>query len=118
LDLLEKRKATYRTNGIQYYRPWIFLITDGAPTDSWQNAASLVRDAEAQKRVVFFAVAVEGADTHILKQIAPLHRPPMKLNGLDFRELFLWLSQSLCSASSGNINDPITLPPVGWGTIT
>jgi uncharacterized protein YegL len=63
LDLLEKRKATYKTNGIQYYRPWIFLITDGAPTDEWQNAARLVRNAEAQKRVVFFAVAVEGADT-------------------------------------------------------
>jgi uncharacterized protein YegL len=41
----------------------------------------------------------------------------MKLNGLDFRELFLWLSHSLCSVSSGNINDPIALPPVGWGMI-
>ena len=117
LDLLEKRKATYKTNGIQYYRPWIFLITDGAPTDSWHNAARLVRDAEAKKRVSFFAVAVEGADINILRQISPLNRPPMQLNGLDFRELFLWLSHSLCSASSGNINDPITLPPVGWGTI-
>jgi uncharacterized protein YegL len=118
LNLLENRKETYRKNGVQYYRPWVFLITDGAPTDDWQNAARLVRNAEAGKRLCFFAVAVEGADTHTLKQIAPPERPPALLHGLDFRGLFLWLSSSLSRASSGNINDPITLPPVGWGTIT
>lgn len=79
LDLLERRKETYKSNGIQYYRPWVLLITDGAPTDRWEFAATRVREAEAQRRLLFFAVGVEGADMNKLRQIAPLERPPLLL---------------------------------------
>jgi len=53
LDLLEKRKATYRVNGVQYYRPWIFMITDGAPTDPWVNAARRLQEAESENKLLF-----------------------------------------------------------------
>ena len=84
LDLMEQRKETYKNNGVQYYRPWVFLITDGAPTDSWQNAARRIREMEAQRRMLFFAVGVAGADMNKLRQIALPERPPVMLNGLDF----------------------------------
>jgi uncharacterized protein YegL len=118
LILLESRKRTYKENGIGYYRPWIFLITDGAPTDNWQIPAEMVREAEAQKRCLFFTVAVEGADMDKLKQIAPIDRPPVILNGLDFRGLFQWLSTSMKRVSGGKIGEAVALPPVGWGQIS
>lgn len=49
LDFLESRKQTYKNNGIVYYRPWVFLITDEAPSDSWQSATQRLRQAEAQR---------------------------------------------------------------------
>ncbi|MEH2303971.1 vWA domain-containing protein [Nostoc sp.] len=118
LDFLENRKQTYKDNGILYYRPWVFLITDGAPTDSWDSAAQRLRQAEAQSRLSFFAVGVQGADMNILKQISPPERPPVTLNGLNFRDLFVWLSASMKRVSSGKVGQAVALPAMGWGQIT
>jgi uncharacterized protein YegL len=118
LDLLDQRKATYRENGVQYYRPWIFLITDGAPTDQWQQAAERLHQAEHENKLLFFAVGVEGADFDTLKQIALPQRPPVLLNGLDFSSLFVWLSSSMRRVSQNKVGEVIALPPVGWGQIS
>lgn len=114
---LEDRKATYKANGIGYYRPWVFLITDGAPTDNWGNAASLVHTGEQQGKFTFYAVGVKGADMHTLGQIAPPNRAPVMLDGLRFRELFQWLSKSMRSVSTSTPGSQIALPPAGWITV-
>src|SRR5690606_39048995 len=62
---LEDRKSIYKKNGIPYYRPWIFLITDGEPTDgteAWQMACDAVRLGEQQNRFLLFAVGTGSAN--------------------------------------------------------
>ena len=116
IELIKSRKEQYRANGISFYRPWIFLITDGAPTDAWQAAAAMVREGEASKSFAFFAIGVHKADMKILQQISV--RDPVKLQGLKFREFFQWLSNSMKSASRSNPGDRIMLsPPLGWSEI-
>ena len=120
LDMLRSRKEVYRRNGISYYRPWIFLITDGAPTEPievMQRAAQAIQQEEAKKGVAFFAVGVEGADMAMLATLSK-ERQPLKLKGLAFRELFLWLSASMQRVSSSKVGDKVDLPsPQGWGQV-
>ena len=118
LDLLDRRKQLYRTNGISYYRPWVFMLTDGGPTDSVSRAATRIRDGEERKSFIFYTVGVEGANIEALKQLSV--REPVKLQGLRFRDLFQWLSASLSSVSRSQPGQAVELSnptgPKGWAS--
>jgi uncharacterized protein YegL len=118
LELVHNRKAQYRSNGVTYYQPWIFMITDGAPTESDEevrHAGERVKEAETNKRLSFFAVGVEGADMEKLRSISV--RDPVKLKGLDFKAMFVWLSASMQKVSASKIGQQVPLQPVGWTAV-
>ena len=116
IQLLDSRKGEYKANGISYYRPWIFLITDGGPTDEWKSAAAAVKEGENSKKFAFFAVGVKGANMEVLSQISD--RQPLSLDGLRFRDMFKWLSSSLKSVSQSTPGTEVPLaPPTGWASV-
>ncbi len=116
MALLKDRKEIYKQNGLDYFRPWIFVITDGKPTDKWEAAAEQVRQEEQRKGVQFYAVGVEGADFKVLQKFTET-RPPLKLKGLAFGDLFTWLSKSLSAIAHSRPGEQAPLPPVGWGEV-
>jgi uncharacterized protein YegL len=117
IDAIEERKQLYKRSGLHYFRPWIFMMTDGEPTDAWQSAAKRVLAAERSRAIAFFAIGVPPADFGILKQISTT-REPLQLQGYNFREMFIWLSSSLRRVSQSQPGQEVPLlPPTGWGSV-
>lgn len=116
LNLIKFRKDTYQRAGIPFFRPWMFLITDGAPTDKWEDAAQRIREDEAKKKVMFFSVGVQGADMNVLSQMGD--RTPLMLRGLKFSQMFQWLSRSVTGVANSSPGDRVLLQsPIDWAVL-
>jgi len=121
LEKLEVKKDEIKNNGFPLFRPWVFLITDGAPTDGndlWNRAKNTIKVGEKNKKFLFYSIGVQNADMNKLSELSD-ERPPLKLNGLKFSEFFRWLSSSLSSLAKSQPGDKISLPPVSsWTKLT
>ena len=120
LDLLDARKQSYRKAGVPYYRPWLFLVTDGEPQGEepavLEGAVKRLHADAGAKRVAVFAVAVgDEANVPELQRIAG--KTPLRLKGLAFKELFQWLSASMQRVSQSKVGEQVALPPPDWGAV-
>ena len=98
LKKIEEQKCLYDSCGITSKRPWIFLISDGEPTDyDWEIVAKKCREAQKNKKVVIHAVGTQDANLEKLAKFST--NSPKRLSGLRFTEFFLWLSRSVSCVS-------------------
>ena len=98
LRRIEEEKAELKRHGVGYTRPWLFMISDGLPTDTgWESAAGECVRACEDARVVIFPIGVRDADLWVLGRFSTTS--PKRLDGLQFQKLFRWLSRSASAAS-------------------
>jgi len=116
LDILEQRKKEYSSKGVDYYQPWLVLMSDGAPTDGGDipSAVNRVQNLKNNKKLTLFPVGVgNGADINTLKKFSTMkNNMVLKVTSAEyFKEFFEWLSQSVAVASQSVPGDKPTLPP-------
>ena len=114
LELLDKRKNEYKEAGVDYYQPWLVLMTDGQPTDNTHEAISkTIQELINTKKLTVFPIAIgDDADMDVLSIFSP-KRTPLKLKGLKFNEFFEWLSQSVSTTSQSMPGEDIPLDKEG-----
>ncbi|MBC7409126.1 MAG: VWA domain-containing protein [Arcicella sp.] len=96
----EVAKTTMEQKGD--WKPLVFIMTDGIPTDNWQNGLT-----EFKKHKTAFTIACaagNGADTNVLKQIT---NDVVSLDTADsgsIAKFFLWVTASI-GVSSTKVED-------------
>ncbi len=117
VSALNARKAEYRNAGVPYYQPWLVIISDGVPTDNWQDIAQYTCQLAKENKLVSLPVGVSGANLMVLGQFS--NKPAIPLKGIAFREFFSWLSASMARVSASTSSDAqVSLPNLGtWADI-
>lgn len=116
LQLLQSYKKALRELEIDYFRPHVFMITDGEPKDEPEHvlewARTQLESEEKSKGVLFFAIAVQGADIPRLRKLVV--REPIDLKGHSFQEMIDYLSKSVSALSQSRFAEdaqrPMPLP--------
>lgn len=116
LDLLERRKQEYKDKGVDYYQPWLVIMTDGAPNgneNEYNRAVQRTVDMINLKKLTVFPIAIgDETDLVALNNFSP-NRAALKLQGLKFAEFFSWLSKSVSKTSQSIPGDTIKLDVEG-----
>jgi uncharacterized protein YegL len=91
----EVTKTTAEVKGD--WKPLVFIMTDGGPTDNWQKGLS---DFKQQKfGLVVACAAGQGADTNVLKQITDVVVQLDTADSATIKAFFKWVSASVSTGS-------------------
>lgn len=100
------------------WKPLIFIMTDGVPTDDWQRGLNNLK--KIKTGLIIACAAGHGADTSVLKQITEV---VVQLDNADqntIKAFFKWVSASVSTGSQkidqgqkevSGLNDLPPLPP-------
>jgi len=109
LDMVNERSRFYSSTGTPAYGAWIFMITDSAPDDNIDEVADRIREYESGNtpgNLKYFALGVGNYDKTILLKLT---NRVMELTDDDFEGIFNWISESILTVTSGQINETVKL---------
>ena len=109
IDIIKERNRFYNSLGTPVFKPWIFMITDGLPTDDISEAARRIAEEESKGsggKLKFFALGVSDYDKDTLFKLT---KRVMELSDTDFAGIFDWMSESMVAISVSRVGEEVRL---------
>ena len=113
IDCLAKEVRQNTANQKGDWKPLVFLMTDGMPTDAWETAADALKQQKIANLIAF--AAGPGADVNNLKKITDIVLKSDELSPGALKAFFQWMSQSILRTGKSvqimATESPVNLPP-------
>lgn len=113
LNILEDRKDDYKMNGIDYYQPWLIIMSDGYPNnpESLIPLQEEIKTLESSRKLMVLPVGIgDEADLDILSKFSNKQPGAFSLKGLKFREFFNFISKSMETISRSKPGEKAKIP--------
>lgn len=111
LEEVRQRCHLYHQMGIECFKPFVMMITDGLPTDDVSGIRDLIDTRENQGsygHLRFHAFGVEGANTDMLYSLT---ERVMAVKNNNFASAFNWASKTMQTISHSHVDDKTAYPP-------
>lgn len=110
LEAVHEQVHKYHSMGIDCFKPFVLMITDGCPTDDVDDIPALIQDREERGRfgkLRFHAFGVKGADMDLLSTLCKRY---LAIDNNAFDQIFNWASESMQIISNSQTADPVVSP--------
>lgn len=111
LEEVRKRCHLYHQTGIECFKPFVMMITDGVPTDDMSGIREMIDARESEGsygHLRFHAFGVEGANTDMLYTLT---ERVIAVKNNNFASAFNWASKTMQTISHSHVDDKTAYPP-------
>ena len=109
VEMVDERSRFYRRMGTEPYKPWIVMISDGAPMDDISAVSAKLTALSQANKLAFWSLSLPGADNRVLHELSGAR--VLNLIGYNFAGFFDWVNKSMRAVSESSPGEKVMLPP-------
>ena len=99
-EITNERRRLYNTEGVMSFKPWIFMITDGEPSDNIESAKQELMKLQNSGKLKLWILGIPGYNKEPLKGLTK-DDLILELRDFDFdlKTALNWVNKSMANVS-------------------
>lgn len=118
LEKIDSKLEAYELYGLENYRPWLIIISDGKADDnSYKSVAKIIRERQEKNQLKVLAIALGNEETSLSEFTldSKIYRLDV-LKSTKIKKFFSWLSKSMSVQSKSAAFEDEDLPTDEWAS--